>query len=159
VLCCAVLRTQGAEGYDNSNGASYVLVNDALPLVPPERRTHAWRTARLASLRRAGPKPIPAQANFKPLEAVFERAQKEAWGTAQWVAASSSKADVSAWRRHITWPFGEEGGVYKFTTAGDAMYVISSLGRCVLRQGELWAAAPREGRVCRVCAGLEVPGS
>lgn len=108
-----------------------MLVNDDMPLVAPERRTSAWRTAKLAALHKAGQKPVPAQANFKPLEALFARAQKEAWGTREWVEASSSKADVSTWRRHITWPFGEEGGVFKFTVAGDAMYVISSLGRCV----------------------------
>jgi hypothetical protein len=120
---------QGAEGYDNNNGATYVLINDSLPPVAPEKRTVEWRNARLAQFRREGPKPVPAQANFKLLEALFARAEQEQWGPDEWIAASSSKADVSKWRRHIAWPFGEEGGVYKFNKAGDALYVVSSLGR------------------------------
>lgn len=131
VPCCAVLRcvVQGAEGYDNNNGASYVVINDAMPLVAPEHRTLDYRNSRLAAIRRAPLRKVPAQANFKPLEALFARAEKEKWGLEEWIAASSSKADVSKWRRHIMWPFGEEGGVFKFNKAGDGLYVISSLGR------------------------------
>lgn len=138
--CCAAIAAaavpvlvlrwlQGAECYDNANGASYVLINDALPKLTP-RMTLAWRQAERSALaNKRVARPAPTKANFKPLEAMFAKAEKEKWGLEEWVAASSSKADVSTWRRLITWPFGEEGGMFKFTPAGDAMYVISSIGR------------------------------
>jgi hypothetical protein len=120
---------QGAECYDNTNGASYVIVNDALPKLTP-KMTLAWRQAeRSATAKKRVARPLPTKANFRALEAMFAKAEKEKWGLEDWVAASSSKADVSKWRRLITWPFGEEGGVFKFTPAGDALYVISSIGR------------------------------
>jgi hypothetical protein len=33
------------------------------------------------------------------------------------------------WRRLLQWPFGEEGGVFRFSKAGDALYIVTSLGR------------------------------
>jgi hypothetical protein len=79
--------------------------------------------------------PLPSQANTQALDALFAKAEKDKWGLKQWREASSSKADVSHWRRLITWPFGEEGGVFKFNRAGDALYAVSSLGRCVVAAG------------------------
>mgnify|MGYP001810709724 CR=1 FL=1 len=67
--------------------------------------------------------------------ALYAKAETEKWGLKQWREASSSKAEVSRWRRLITWLFGEEGGVFKFNRAGDALYVISSLGRWVVVAG------------------------
>jgi hypothetical protein len=86
---------------------------------------------------------------------LFERAAKERWSGKQWVAASSSRADASTWRRIITWPFGEEGGVFRFNKAGDGLYVLSSLGRWArvalhwaARAAVLSAGARPVGRVC-----------
>jgi hypothetical protein len=42
---------QGAECYNNSNGASYVIINDALPAIPQAKL--AQHAARLASIQRA----------------------------------------------------------------------------------------------------------
>lgn len=74
---------------------------------------------------------LPAyfQADVKALEAVFARASKENWDTKHWIKASRSRSDVSKWRRLLTWPFGEEGGVFRFNKAGDGLYIITSTGR------------------------------
>jgi hypothetical protein len=33
------------------------------------------------------------------------------------------------WRRLLQQPFGEEGGVFMFNKAGDALYIVTLLGR------------------------------
>jgi hypothetical protein len=124
-----LLLLQGAECYDNSNGASYVIVNDALPKLTPKMTIASRQAERSAAANKRIARTRPSKANFRSLEAMFARAEREKWGLKEWIAASSSKADVSKWRRLIAWPFGEEGGVFKFSPAGDALYVISSIGR------------------------------
>jgi len=118
-------------GYNNTDGSSYVLINDALPRVTAKTTAAKVRAAKQAAFRSRPLKTQPKQAQVKTLEALFDRAEKEKWGLAEWVQASSSKADVSEWRRLLTWPFGEEGSVFKFNKAGDAMYIVSSTGRWV----------------------------
>lgn len=132
--------TQGAECYDNSNGAAYVLINDALPPITEQSTALKRRaTSKSAAAAAAGREKAaatkqqqqPLKADVSELEALFDRADKESWGEAEWVAASSSKSDVSKWRRLITWPFGDEGGTFKFNKAGDGLYIVSSIGRWV----------------------------
>jgi hypothetical protein len=110
-------------------------------LRPPETR-HALPVAAKAAprTRRATPPTrqhaardnhkTTTQADTRRVEALFTQAGQQAWGAAQWVAASNSRSDVSRWRRLVTWPHGEEGGVFRFNKAGDGLYVITSSGRC-----------------------------
>ena len=65
------------------------------------------------------------------LPALFAAAEAGNWMLQQWIAASTSGSDVSKWRVLIRWPFGEEGGVFRFNKAGDGLYAISSEGRYV----------------------------
>ena len=118
---------QGAENYNNSDGSSYVIINDALPKTTSKALAYKAQADRLSGVR--GAKPLPKQANVKELEVLFARAAKENWGYKKWVKASKSKADASKWRRLLTWPFGDEGGVFKFNKDGDALYIITSVGR------------------------------
>jgi hypothetical protein len=63
------------------------------------------------------------------LEALFKAAARGNWSTSQWIDASSSKSDAGRWRKLLEWPFGEEGGVFRLNKAGDALYLVTSLGR------------------------------
>jgi len=100
-------------GYNNTDGGSYVLIKDG----PSPAASTAGAAAR----------PMTAT----ELEALFKTAAARNWTASQWVAASSSRSNASEWRRLITWPFGETSGVYQFNKKGDALYLATSLGRCV----------------------------
>eukprot|EP00878_Enallax_costatus_P026303 GHUV01028216.1.p1 GENE.GHUV01028216.1~~GHUV01028216.1.p1 ORF type:complete len:193 (-),score=23.04 GHUV01028216.1:790-1368(-) len=71
------------------------------------------------------------------LDSLFEAATKGNCSYQQWVKSSSSKTDATGWRRLITWPFGEDGGVFRMNKAGDAVYLVSSLGRYAWSCGSL----------------------
>lgn len=68
---------------------------------------------------------------YSTLDALFKAANASNFTYEQWVAASNSKSDVSKWRRLLEWPFGENDGVYRFNKEGNAVYLITSRGRCV----------------------------
>jgi hypothetical protein len=74
------------------------------------------------------------------------------------VAASATRANVSAWRLLVRWPMQEESAVFRFNRAGDALYGLSSEGRCVRGCGRqpTWvaaAAAAATAAVLRVLRG------
>ncbi|KAF8066249.1 dapb3 [Scenedesmus sp. PABB004] len=119
-------RVKGAVGYDNNNGASYVLIRDGPP--PPvaaapggSRAAVVTEAARTNATRGGG--------GSRALEALFAAAAARNFTTADWIAASVSRANAASWRRLLSWPYGEEGGVFRVNKAGDGLYVVSSLGR------------------------------
>lgn len=121
-----------------------MIINDALPKVNWQSTAVKARTERLERGTK-GLKRTAKQADVQVLQGLFAKAAKENWDFADWVKASRSRADVSKWRRLLTWPFGEEGGVFSFNREGDAAYIISSIGRCVCmcerekeRRGRVW---------------------
>lgn len=179
MVCAAV---QGAQGYNNTDGASYVTIKNtpataaATPVAaaaagPPSRIVTEDATSgkpqqqkpnlkgRLGSKLTVGqtsataqiPQPpaavssssssgVPESASgntsssdssrtVQDLDALFAAATKGNYTYQQWVKASASKVDASGWRRLITWPFGEDGGVFRLNKAGNALYLVSSLGR------------------------------
>jgi hypothetical protein len=101
----AAPTVQAALGYNNTDGSTYVLINDAPPTTDA------------------------AVAAAPDLDALFSAAKEQNYTTAQWIAASASKADASKWRRLITWPFGEKGGVFRFNKQGNGLYIVTSIDR------------------------------
>ncbi|WIA34269.1 hypothetical protein OEZ86_012612 [Tetradesmus obliquus] len=127
-------KIKGAMGYNNSDGGAYVLIKDtpaAATLSSNSNSSSSSSSKPAAITTEASPSKTNniSSSSFADLEALFKAAKKGNWTTSQWIAASSSRSDVAQWRKLLEWPFGEDGGVFRFNKAGDALYVVSSIGR------------------------------
>ena len=96
---------QGASVHNNTDGSSYFVVRDN-PVSPP----------------------APSVA-YPDLAALYKDAAAKNFTRAQWIAASNTKADASTWRKVMSWPFGDKGGVFKFNKEGTGVYATTSTGR------------------------------
>lgn len=137
-------------GYNNADGSSYVTIKDntstptaaaaassavvtegapaANPQTkPPQSKAHARRLFQQPP--GSNTTTNKTRAGVQHLARLFEAATKGNYSDEQWVKASASKTDATGWRRLITWHFGEDGGVFRMTKDGSAIYVVSSLGR------------------------------
>lgn len=123
--CAARLASQAAMAYNRSDGTTYVIVRDDSSPSRPEGATASTAAA-------AAPLARP-QRTYASLNALFTAAASPRFTYADWLAASTSGSDATAWRVLIKWPFGEEGGVFRFNKAGDALYIASSLDRSAPR--------------------------
>lgn len=100
---------RGVSSYNNTDGATFVRVRDE------------------GAPKGAG----QGQSKLRGLDAfaLFKEAAKRNLSDAEWIAASSSGSNVSAWRTLVNWPFGEDSGVFRFNRKGDGLYVVDSTGR------------------------------
>jgi hypothetical protein len=116
---------QGAMGYNNSDGGAYVLIKDT----PAASGNSSSGSSSSKSAAITTESSFAKANSTADLEALFRAAAKGNWSTGQWIAASSSRSNVTAWRKLLEWPFGEDGGVFRFNKAGDALYIVTSIGR------------------------------
>lgn len=104
---------QGVENYNSTDGSTYYQVNDAL----------------LQKGRQAAAKGSSSSSSRLAVPALFKAAAAGNWTLQQWIAASTTGSDVSKWRLLLTWPFGEEGGIFRFNKEGTGLYGLTSIGR------------------------------
>jgi hypothetical protein len=117
---------QGAMGYNNSDGGAYVLIKDDPAATTLSKSGNSSSSKSGAITTEASSANNSSTAD---LESLFKAAARGNWSTSQWIDASSSKSNVSNWRKLLEWPFGEDGGVFRFNKAGDALYIVTSIGR------------------------------
>eukprot|EP00879_Flechtneria_rotunda_P019070 GHRR01020022.1.p1 GENE.GHRR01020022.1~~GHRR01020022.1.p1 ORF type:complete len:675 (+),score=189.80 GHRR01020022.1:864-2888(+) len=139
-------NVQGALAYSNDDGSSYVLIRDtngssinSISTSSSPGSTVRTVTASTAANQRgllasqgmqiAGSTTINATTINTAGPPEGAAAAFGNYTTAESIANSNSGANVSSWRQLVRWPFGEEGGAFRFNKAGDALYLSSSIGR------------------------------